>query len=458
MADKVRLNPALRTFWRTRSRHKVLVGGRSSSKSWDAAGIAVQFARLARLRVLCTRQFQNKISESVYTLLKIQIERMGLLHEFDILESSIRHKVTGSEFLFYGLWRHIDEIKSLESIDILWIEEAHNLTSAQWEVLEPTIRKEGSQVWVIFNPRFASDFVYQRFVVNPPPDTITRLINYDENPFLSQTILKVIQAKQEEDPEEFEHIYKGVPRDSDDGVVIKRSWIMAAIDAHKTVKPSRGEWFGSGIVGYDVADSGDDFNATTSMKGSVCVGLDEWKGDIDKLFESSTRAMTTAAGLGTGTVLGYDSIGVGAGTGSNLNQQGFRKHFKFNAGGKVARPDKVYKDSGILNRDFFANLKAQTWWDVADRLSNTFQAVRNGREFPADQMISISSDIDSRLLDKLVDELSTPLKDEDNGGRVKVESKKDLSKRDVVSPNLADSFIIANSRATVGTISLKELL
>ena len=98
------LNPALRDFWLTPARNRVLYGGRSSSKSWDAAGFAVYLATQCNIRVLCARQFQNKIAESVYTLLKIQISRFGLANQFAITENTIRHKVTGAEFMFYGLW------------------------------------------------------------------------------------------------------------------------------------------------------------------------------------------------------------------------------------------------------------------------------------------------------------------------------------------------------------------
>jgi hypothetical protein len=123
------------------SRNKVLYGGRSSSKSWDAAGFAIYLADHYPLRFLCTRQIQNKIEESVYALLKIQINRFGLRHRFRILDNKIINRHTGAEFIFYGLWRHIEEIKSLESVDVLWNEEAHAITEAQWEILEPTIRK-----------------------------------------------------------------------------------------------------------------------------------------------------------------------------------------------------------------------------------------------------------------------------------------------------------------------------
>lgn len=446
MASKAKatLNPALKPFWLAKARNKVLYGGRASSKSWDAAGFATFLTNRYRLRVLCVRQFQNKISESVYALLKIQIERFGLNSRFDIQRDKIYSTATGSEFMFYGLWRSIDEIKSLESVDILWIEEAHNLTEEQWKILEPTIRKAGSQVWVIMNPRLATDFAYKRFIKNPPPDTVVRLINYDENPFLSDTMLRIIEAAKEEDYEEFQHTYLGVPKDDDASVIIKRSWIQSAIDAHKRVTPESGSWSGGITVGYDVADDGDDKNATTSMDGSIAVHLDEWKGGENELRESAARVASTARQLGAQQI-GYDSIGVGAGTGSTLNDMEWRQHFKFNAGGAVERPDNYYGDTKIKNKDFFSNLKAQAWWLVADRFRNTHAAVTKGLKFDASDMISISSECDSKLLDRLMDELATPKRDFDNAGKVKVESKKDLAKREIASPNIADSFIIANS-------------
>lgn len=453
------LNPKLKEFWRTKARNRVLHGGRSSSKSWDAAGFAIFLAQHCKVRFLCTRQFQNKITESVYTLLKIQIERFGLQDQFDILNNTIRHRKTGSEFLFYGLWRHIDEIKSLESIDVCWIEEAHNLTESQWEVLEPTVRKEGSQFWIIFNPRFSSDFVYKRFVRNPPPDTIVQQINYTDNPFLSDTILKVIEAKKQEDYEDYRHVYLGVPRDDDDSAVIKRSWIMSAIDAHKTIKPASGVWSGPKTVGYDVADSGEDKNATTTMDGSTCIHVDEWSAGEDELFESSQRTHVTAKELGA-DMIGYDSIGVGAGTGSNLQRDGWKRNrtYRFNAGGKVYKPKSKYKDTKLSNEEFFSNLKAQSWWLIADRFRNTHLAVTKGRKFAAEDMISISSELDGKLLDQLIDELCTPKKDFDKQGKVKVESKEDLAKREVASPNIADSFIIANVRFMFGRANIKDML
>ena len=460
-----KINPALRPFWAAMKtpegddiRFRTLYGGRMSSKSHDAASNAIRRADAMEQRFLCLRMYQNRIADSVYTLLKDKIDYLGLSSRFQIYSDAIEHKTNGSLFRFYGMARNIDEIRSFEKASVAWIEEAHNLTEEMFSVIRPTVmRNEGAEMWITFNPKFATDFVYKRFVLKPPAGSISRLINYDENIFLSATALADIAAAKEEDFEEYQHVYLGVPYDNDDSVVIKRAWLQAAIDAHKTVKPSSGIWTGQVTVGYDVADSGDDKNATTALSGSVCINLDEWRGGEDELRESAARVKQTAERLGASQV-GYDCIGVGAGTGSHLNSLGWRKHFKFNAGGKVSDPKRNYADSKIPNELFFANLKAQAWWITADRFRNTYLAVTKGRQFAADEMISLSSECDPRMLDKLIDELSTPKRDFDLSGKVKVESKKDLAKRDVASPNIADSFIIACSRGMLVRRSLSEIL
>lgn len=458
------LNPNLRDFWRTRTlpdgtpvRFRTLHGGRMSSKSHDMAGVAIARANHHEERFLCLRMYQNRIADSVYALLKDKIEYFGLSKNFKVFADAIEHKTNGSLFRFYGMARNVDEIKSFEGATVAWVEEAHNLTENMFQIIRPTImRNPGAEMWFSFNPRLVSDYAWKRLVKNPPAGSLVRQINYPDNPFLTPDALSDIAAEFEEDPELARHIYLGEPLDDDDSAVIKRSWIMAALDAHKVIVPAIGSWTGGKTVGYDVADSGSDANASTSMDGSVCVGLDEWYAGEDQLLESSKRVHRTALDLGAQQI-GYDSIGVGAGTGANLNSLGWSTHFKFNAGAKVVNPKKPYGMSKIPNEEFFSNLKAQTWWLTADRFRNTYLAVTKDRKFQAADMISIDTErVDPKLLDKLIDELCTPKRDFDNAGKVKVESKKDLAKRDVPSPNVADSFIIANSRGMLARRSLKE--
>lgn len=434
------LNPNLQDYWFDgdpspgnfiKTRHRVLYGGRASSKSWEFAGMAACLANQYKTRFLCVRRYQNKIKESVYTLINNQVDNFGL-SGFQKLASEIKHD-NGSEFAFYGIERNVDEIKSFEGADILWIEEAHNLTKEQWDILEPTIRKQGSEIWISFNPRLISDFVYQRFIVNTPPDSRVRLINYPDNPFISDTMITAIEAKKEEDFEEYEHIYLGVPRSDDDMAIIKRSWLEAAVDAHIKLNM---DLSGRKTVGYDVADSGEDKNATVLFDGCIAIECDEWKAGEDELQESAKRAWSK---VGNGELI-YDSIGVGAHVGSTLKNLGKNRYHKFNASGAVMHPDKEYAPK-IKNKDKFENLKAQAWQSVADRLRNTYNAVNKGMKFKPDELISISSEID--CLESLKSELATPHKDISKRGLDMVESKKDLAKREVKSPNKADAFVMA---------------
>lgn len=443
------LNPALRSFWCSPMRYKALYGGRASSKSHDAAGMAVFLAANYKLKFLCARQFQNRISESVFTLIKAKIDESEYDGEFIITQNSIRHKTTGSEFLFYGIARNLAEIKSTEGVDILWLEEANYLTKEQWKVIEPTIRGDNSEIWLIWNPENETDFIYQTFVVNEKEDCISRLINWEENPFLSDTMLKVIQTAYEIDPEEAEHVYGGVPYTGSDLSVINMLFINAAIDAHIKLgwEPA-----GTRRIGYDVADDGRDTNAATYMYGNVIMEIDEWRGLEDELLKSATRVHTMARERDASVT--FDCIGVGAFVGSKFKEieetAGF--NFKltydpFNAGGAVRRPDDVFMrfpHTTISNKDYFSNLKAQTWVEVATRFRKTYENVVKGANHPFDELISINSaTIKPKMLKQLKIELSSPRKDKDKNGRFKVESKEDLEARDIASPNVADSVIMA---------------
>lgn len=433
------LNPALQDFWfdgdpapenYIKARNRVLYGGRASSKSWEFAGMAQHIAATAKTRFLCVRRFQNKIKDSVYTLIAAQIENFKS-QGFNVMATEIRH-ANGSDFTFYGIERNTDEIKSFEGADILWIEEAHNLTADQWKILEPTIRKEGSEVWISFNPKFISDFIYQRFIINPPPNTIVRLINYTENQFLSQTMLDVIAAAKAEDEDEYAHVYLGVPLTDDDMAVIKRSWLEAAVDAHIKLDV---DMSGARSVGYDVADSGEDKNAVAVFNGAICTHVEDWKAPEDELKQSTVRAWSH---VGNGRLI-YDAIGVGAHVGSTLKDMGHKHFYKFLASGAVINPTAQYA-ADIKNGEKFENLKAQAWQDVADRLRNTFNAINKGEKFDASSMISISSDI--KDIERLKSELATPRKRFSKRGLDMVETKDELAKREVKSPNLADAFIM----------------
>lgn len=447
------LNPKLAKFWQTPSRNKALYGGRASSKSHDAAGMAVYLAANYSLKFLCVRQFQNKISDSVYTLLADKINNSEYKMEFKILTNSIVHKRTGSEFLFYGIARNIDEIKSTEGVDICWLEEAHALTKEQWAIIEPTIRVEGSEVWIIFNPDNITDFVWQHFIVRDAPNTIKQMINFTDNPFLSATMLRVIEdARLTMTEEEFNHIYLGVPNTNNDRSVIPYKFLLAAVDAHiKLGWPDMGK---NAIrrVGFDVADDGGDLNSLMYTEGNIWRHCEVWAGLEDELLKSCRHVYAFA--IEHGADITFDTIGVGAACGAKfeeLNNERERhglstlRYYGFNASSGVSNPDEVHiqlPHIEITRGEHFENAKACSWADVAKRLRNTYEAVVHGVNHDINEMISIDSSMEG--LDELFLELSTPFKSQSLRGKFMVESKKDLKKRGIPSPNRADACIMAN--------------
>ena len=181
--------PAKLRFLFLPARFKVAHGGRGSAKSWGFARALLILAAQKPLRVLCTREIQNSIADSVHKLLADQIAGMGLESLYTVQQTAI-YGANGSEFIFAGLrTQDINKIKSFEGVDVVWIEEGQAVSKKSWDVLIPTIRTPGSKLWISFNPDLEEDPVWQRFVVNPPPPERCQVIelNYVDNPWFWQT-------------------------------------------------------------------------------------------------------------------------------------------------------------------------------------------------------------------------------------------------------------------------------
>ena len=191
-------------------RYRVAYGGRGSGKSWAFAMMLLARANLAKTRILCTREYQNSIRDSVHKLLSDQIIRMGLT-DFTVTQDSIRHK-NGSEFIFKGLRTNALEIKSMEGIDICWCEEAQSISEDSWQILIPTIRAAGSEIWITFNPLMEKDSTYQRFVISPPPDCIVEKVNYSDNKFFPDELRKEMEYLRGKDYDMYLHVWEGFCR------------------------------------------------------------------------------------------------------------------------------------------------------------------------------------------------------------------------------------------------------
>lgn len=429
-------NPYFKPLIR-KARYKVLYGGRGSGKSYFLAELAVEVSRRIGTVILCAREFQGSLDDSVYQLLIETIERLGYTEEFDILKSTITHKGTGAKFVFYGIKNNVTKIKSIQGVGVCWVEEAEAVTKNSWDVLIPSIRGDkNAEIWVSFNPKNILDDTYRRFIVHPPQDSIVLKANYDINPHFADTPLlaDMLECK-ERDEDLYRHIWLGEPVADSELAIIKPSWIEAAIDAHEKLGFQAA---GKRILGFDVADEGDDANATVLRHGSVVTDMRQWRGQ-DVIY-SADKVYLYAQEQNIDRIV-YDNIGVGAGVKAQFRRKrGKVQTLGFNAGGAVYKPDAKYTDDK-KNRDMFANIKAQAWWMVRDRFYKTWRAVHHGDSYPEDQLISLSGSLHE--LEYLTAELSRPQVDYDQNGRVRAESKKDMKKRGIPSPNRADALVMA---------------
>lgn len=213
LSKSLQVPTSFKDLFTTKSRYKVYYGGRGSGKSWNFASALIYFATQRRIRVLCAREIQKSVAESVHKVIATQIERMGAENHFKITDTSILCR-NGSEFIFEGLFRNQNKIKSLEGIDFVWVEEAENISETSWDLLIPTIRKENSEIWISFNPRFKEDATYQKFIVNTPPNTIIKKVSYLDNPFFPEVLEQERVFMKETDPVKYLHIWEGETNDS----------------------------------------------------------------------------------------------------------------------------------------------------------------------------------------------------------------------------------------------------
>lgn len=204
----------------TPSRYKDIRGGRGSAKSWSVARALLIKGLHQPIRVLCTREVQQSIRDSVHKLLSDQIEAMGLASLYDVDLRGI-HGKCGTEFMFAGLSDQTAEsLKSYEGIDYVWLEEAQVLTRRSWTILIPTIRKEGSEIWATWNPELDTDETYLRLVENPPEDIIHIELNWRDNPWFSGVLEKERQHAQATLPDdEYQNIWEGKCRRSISGAI-----------------------------------------------------------------------------------------------------------------------------------------------------------------------------------------------------------------------------------------------
>ena len=183
---------------------------------------------MKRLRIACMREVQESIKDSVQKLLSDRI-KFYELSDYRVLQTQIINKITGTNFIFKGLSEQsAQNIKSLEGIDIVWLEEAQKISKRSWDILNPTIRKAGSEIWISMNRETEHDALWQAVAQNPDEKTLIVKVNYTDNPFCSDELKYLALKCQKENPEDYVHIWLGAPIIQANNRLISVIWVEKA--------------------------------------------------------------------------------------------------------------------------------------------------------------------------------------------------------------------------------------
>jgi len=429
-------------------RFKILYGSRASGKSSSVARYLLLKGREEKLRILCTRELQLSLKDSVHKLLSDLIIEFSMEDFYTITQDAIRGS-NGTEFIFAGIRSNPAKIKSTEGIDVCWLEEAESITQESLDLIVPTIRKDNSEIIVVFNPQDELDPIYNTFItpnilaletndyLYEDDNLLIIKMDYQHNPFLSDVIKDDIERVKKEDYKRYLHVYGGECISSYEDAVFDILWINAAIDSH--IKLGF-EGIGAKVVGYDPADSSDgDTQGLIARHGSVVTHIDMWKSDITKGIERAFKLLEDT----NSTDFVFDGIGVGSAVSHELRKlQGNRNinSTNFKGSGKVRLPTKQFKEGSESNGDLFKNIRAQYFWLLRDRFYKTYLAVVEGKYIDPSELISIPSN--SEFITQLRSELSKfKRKRALSSDFIQMESKEDIAKRGIKSPALLDALM-----------------
>lgn len=387
-------------YWR----YIVYEGGRGSLKSHSIGRSLLIRGRKKKMRFLCTREFQKSIKDSVHKLLSDLIEQYGFT-DYEVQKQTIINNTTGTEFIFSGLHNNVAEIKSMEGIDVAWVEEAHSTTKDSLDILTPTIRKPGSQIIFSFNRWSELDPVYVKFVIKPPKRTFHSKINYDyalKLGWMPDVLIEEMEEDRENYPAEYAHKWLGEPLSQDSNSILDRGLILEAMNREVSDE-------GQEIVAADIARMGGDRIVFWRRKGLKSLDNKVMQKmripDIAKQLEEFVNFDKTIE-------IRVDDTGVGGGVTDILMADGYNV-IPVNFGSRANNPDK------------YPNWISEAWFNLQH----------------------IMAEIELPESAELLQELSTRKYKVDKQERRMVESKDDYKKRGFRSPDLADAVIICYAPA-----------
>ncbi|MCW8830232.1 MAG: PBSX family phage terminase large subunit [Gammaproteobacteria bacterium] len=412
--SKITLNIASPKFKKLvkKKRYKLAYGGRGGGKSYTIALLLLTLSLEKKVRILCTRQIQKSIKDSVHKLFCDIIKKNKWDSYFNIKNDSIISAV-GSEFIFKGLWNNINEIKSTEGINYCWVEEAQSISKEALDILIPTIREPGSEIWFSFN-RFA-EFEPVWITFNDHPEAEMININYYDNRYCPDVLIKEAEYCKAKDISQYLHIWEGHPLSSTSDGIIDRDLLMQSINRDVDDE-------GGFVIGVDVARFGNDRTCIIKRKGFRMTGkvILEKKDTVQvaeavkQLIPQKHKSLTT---------INIDDTGVGGGVSDILIHDGYSVNM-------------VNFGENANDVDRYCLKITELWFEFKSALEE----------------ISLMDDPD--MLQELLDRKYGY----DRRQRKMVESKDLYKKRCGRSPDLADACLLCFMGAGEGDINYNEIL
>lgn len=377
-------------------------GGRASGKSTAVAQSLILRASVQPITVLCAREFQNSITDSVYKLLTGTIEKFGL-QGFEIRRDGISH-INGSSFIFRGLHDNLQSIKSIEGIDVCWVEEAQTISKTSLTTLIPTIRRPDSTLIFTWNPLTSHDPIWTYFITTDSEERLHQTCHWhttfeDVRRLISQDVLDMIEADKQ--TADYGHVWLGLPYTDTDNQLISDTMINEALQR----TPSDGPV----TFGVDVARYGNDRTALTIKKGNRIETLESWThaSIVDTVERIRLRASQYQP-----IDIRVDDTGVGGGVTDLLKTYGL--------------PVTGINYAGKAKDQQYPNIASELWFDFATMLPQ----------------LSINPQIAD--LPKLTTELTTRKWHITSRNQRQIESKQDYKdSMNLGSPDLADSLLLA---------------
>lgn len=390
-----------------RTRYYVYYGGRGGAKSHQFAVAALMRAMEERLQILCCREIQSSMADSVHKLLHNKIKALGLDDHFEVLVNSIRCKLTGSEFAFRGLRHNLEEIKSFEGAKICWVEEATSVSEESWDVLIPTIRMDESEIWVSFNTGMVDDPTYVKFVTEADEDMTVVQVNYTDNPLISKALLKEAAKMRQNNYEKYRNIWGGEARRAAEGGVFISDKVRIVDAVPAGLVECRGWDFAGTEVDPKKPDKDPDWTVGARMGRTpegrfVVTGMVRMRGKPHEV-EETLQTTTQNDGFWIEQSIPQDPGQAGKHQVQYFVNKlaGYRVHSSTESGDKVTRAEPFASQVNVGNVDFVrgswndAALKElegfpnSTHDDIVDALGRAFRRLLEPQEMKMVKVIGL---------------------------------------------------------------------